>query len=92
MLGFIKKIFIGLLTACATGSSGGSLGSNFEGSIKCASLNKRGCQARSTLFVINSNGALFHPFTKLVNNWGGGYNTIFKTFCNDRNFYTPIND
>ena len=45
MFGFIKKTFIGSLSASTIGSFSESLMSNFKGPIKCVSLNIRPCQA-----------------------------------------------
>ena len=39
MMFSFKIMFIGLLSACTTGSFGESLASNSEGCIKCVSLN-----------------------------------------------------
>ena len=55
MFGFFKKLFIGLLNACATGSFDESLASNFKGHIKCILLNNQICQARPTLVNIKYN-------------------------------------
>ena len=38
MLGFVKKMLIGLLSACATGSCSEPLASNSKGCTKCVSL------------------------------------------------------
>ena len=68
MFEFIKKMFIGLLSTLTIAGLGASLTSdhhiarivkvfycNYKGRIKCVSLNNRPCQARLTLFNINSN-------------------------------------
>ena len=58
MLGLIKKMFIGLLSAFTTRGFGKSLACNSEGCIKCVSLNNRPCQARPILVDVNSNETL----------------------------------
>ena len=55
MFRFMKKLFIGLLSALTTWSCSESLASISEGCIKCVSLNNRPCQARPTLGDVNSN-------------------------------------
>ena len=44
--------------------------------MKCVSLNNRSCQARPTLFDINSDETDFYPFIVSVNKYGGSFNTI----------------
>ena len=68
-------MFVGLLSACTTGSFGKSLASNSEGSSKLVSLNSRTCQARPTLTNINSNERLYYPFTVTFNKFGESCNT-----------------
>ena len=58
MFQFIKKKFIGLLSACTIGSFGDSLSFNSKGTIELASLNIHSCKARPTLVNINSNKTL----------------------------------
>ena len=55
MFGFIKKMLIGLINVCTTGSFGGSLASNSKGPIKCISLNYQPCQVITTIVDINFN-------------------------------------
>ena len=57
MFGFIKKIFIGLLSVCTQVSFSGSLPPKKP--IKCLTLNNRPCQARPALVNINSKKNLF---------------------------------
>ena len=75
-LGFISKMFIGLLSICAIGSFGSSLASNYRKPIKYVSINNWPCQARPTLVNINSDETLFYQFTVSVNICGGSCNTI----------------
>ena len=69
-------MFIGLLNACTTRSFGESLASNFEGHIKCVSLNNCQCQAGQTLIITNSAEPLYYPFTVSVNKCGGTCNYV----------------
>ena len=71
MVGFIRKIFIELLSASTIRSFHLSLDSNSEGRIKFVSLNKRPCQARPILANINSNEPFYDPFNVSVNKCGG---------------------
>ena len=66
MLGFIKIIFIGLL------SFGGLLVSD---GAKCVFLNNQLCQARPTLINTNSNKRLYYSFSVSVNKCAGICNT-----------------
>ena len=75
MFGFIKKVFIGLLSALTAKYFCESLASNSEGHIKCVYQNNRPCQARP-IFDINSNETLFHTLTLSVNKCNGSCNTI----------------
>ena len=76
MFGFIRKTFIGSLSASTKGSFSESLMSNFKGPIKCVSLNIRPCRARLTFVDINSNETLFSLLTVSANKYGGSCNTI----------------
>ena len=76
MFGFIKKLFIGLLSVCTLVRFSRSLPPNYKRPIKCVSLNNHPRQARKTLVNINSEGTLFYSFTVSVNKSGGSYNTI----------------
>ena len=67
MFGFIKKIFIGLLSICTTTRLRESLNSNSERRVKYVSLNKRPCEAGPTLVDTNSYETLFYRFTVSVN-------------------------
>ena len=60
MFVFIKKMLIGLSSACTIGSFGASLASKHQP-----------CQTRPTLVNINSYETLFYPFTVSVNKCGG---------------------
>ena len=71
MVGFIRKIFIELLSASTIRSFHLSLDSNSEGRIKFVSLNNRPCQARPILANINCNEPFYDPFTVSVNKCGG---------------------
>ena len=75
MLGFIKKIFIGLLSVCAIGTSSGSFTANMKGFMKFVSLNNQPCKARPEPVNINSNKTLFIHLL-LVLKSGGSCNTI----------------
>ena len=55
MFGFIKNLFIGLLSTCTIVNFDQSLDCNYKESIKCVSLNNQPCQARRTLVGINYN-------------------------------------
>ena len=57
MFGFMKKIFIGLLTV------GGSWASN---SIKYVFLDNQPCLARPTLVDINSNESVYYPLLPVL--------------------------
>lgn len=59
-------MIIKLLCVGTTGSFGGSLAWNSEGSIQCVPLNNRLFQDRPTIVNINSNQALYCPFTVSV--------------------------
>ena len=74
--GFIKKMFVGLLSICTIGSFGKSLASNLKGPIAYVSLNNQSCQTRPTLVNINSDETLFYPFAVSVNKCNGSFNTI----------------
>ena len=77
MFTFIKKIFIGLLSACTVVSFGESLAfSNFEGRLKCISLSNRPCQTRPTIVDISLNETLFYSFSVSINKCSGNCNTI----------------
>ena len=75
-MGLLKKVFIGLLSVCSTGSSGESLVSNSKGHIKYVSLNNWPCPARPTLVNINSNEYLYYSFIVSGNTCKGRCNTI----------------
>ena len=51
MFGFIKKMFIGLLSAVTKTSLSESLASTSERRIKCISLNNLPCQIRPNLLL-----------------------------------------
>ena len=72
----LKKKFIGLLSASTTGHFGESLTSNFDGCIKCVSLNNQPGQATPSLININSNKSLYYPLTVSINIYGRSYNSI----------------
>ena len=76
----IENIFIWLLKVCTVKSFGELLASNFEGSIKCVSLNNRPCQARPTNVNSSFNITLFYSFTVSVNRCGGRCNTIYDPY------------
>ena len=76
MFGFIKKMFIGLLSACTIGQFAESLVSNLKGPIKYVSLNNQPCQIRPEIGNINADKTLFYPFTVSVNKCGRRCNTI----------------
>ena len=80
MFGFIEKLFIGLLSVYPIGSFGASLASNYKEPIKCVSLNNKPCKARKTLIKINSDKALFYPFTVSANNCSGSCNTFDDSY------------
>ena len=69
MLGFIKKIFIGLLSVCAIETSSGSFTTNVKGFMKFVSLNNQPCKARPEPVNINSNKTLFYSFIVSVKKW-----------------------
>ena len=81
MVGFIKKMFIGLLSVCRVVSFTGPLASNFKEPLKCVTFNNQQCQARPTVVDINFNEILFYSFTVSVNNCGGSCNTICSGLC-----------
>ena len=68
---FIKKMFIGLLSACTIVSFDRSLASNPEGPMKCVSLNNQPCQGRPTIVDLNANETLLYPYTVSFNECGG---------------------
>ena len=72
MLGFIKKMFIGLLSVCTTGNFGESLASNSRGRLN----NNQQCQAWPAIVNANSNKTLLYPFTVSINKCRGSCNTI----------------
>ena len=64
---------------CTTRSFGKSLASNLKGHVsqeKCISLNNQPCHARPTRFNVNSNEALYYPFTISVGKCPGSCKTI----------------
>ena len=65
MFGFIKKMFIGLLSPC-TISFDESLVSNLKGPIKCAPLDNQPCQTRLTVVNVTS-GFFIHLLLVLIN-------------------------
>ena len=54
MFGFIKKMFISLLTSCSIECFSESLAFNPKGAIKCVSLKNQSCQTRTTIVNVNS--------------------------------------
>ena len=77
-------MFIGLSSVCTIGSFSESLACNYEGRLKCVSLNNWICEARPTLVDINSNEILFYLFMVSVNKCGGSCNNLFlicSTMC-----------
>ena len=60
MLGFIKKMFVGLLNFCTIQNFDKSLVSNSKGPIKCLTLNNQLCHARLALVNINSEEIIFY--------------------------------
>ena len=78
MLGFNKKMFLGLSIACTifSGRFWGSLPSKSERPITFICLNNRSCQARPTLADIKSNETFYYPFTISVNKCARRRNTI----------------
>ena len=76
MLGFIEKLFIGLLSAYTIRDFGELLAPNSNGPIKCVSLNNLRRKTRATHFNISSDQTCFYRFTVSVNKCGGSCNTI----------------
>lgn len=74
-------MFVGLLNPCTTASFGESLASNFEGRMKCVSLNNWSCQYRPTLVIIKSDEPLYYPFTGSVNKCGWSCNNIYDSYA-----------
>ena len=81
MSGFIKKIFIELLSAFTTRRFDGSLASNSNRHLKCVSWNNRSYQARPTFVDINSIETVFYSFTVSVNRCGGSSSTADDTYA-----------
>ena len=81
MFGFIKKMFVGLLSVCAIVSFGKSLASIYKGPIKCVPLNNQPCQARPTIVNKNYDETLFYPFNVSVNKCGGMFDTIDDSYA-----------
>ena len=79
MYGFIKRVFIGLLSVCILIRFGRPLASNYKQPIKCVSLTNRPCQTRSTLFNVNSNETLFNE-TRLTLVNVNSNETVFYPF------------
>ena len=52
MFGFIKKMFIGLLSAWTTGEFGESLVFDSKRPIKCVFLNNQPCKTRPTHLLV----------------------------------------
>ena len=65
MFGFIKKMFIRLLS--------------FDGllAMKCVSMSNKPCQRRATVIDINSSEPHYYPFTVSVYKCGKSCNTIY---------------
>ena len=59
MFGFIKEMYIGLLSVSAIQIFGESLASNSKRPRKCVNLNNQPCQARATLTNVNSDKTRF---------------------------------
>ena len=76
MFEFIKKVFIGLLSALTIKYLGQPLACHSEKCTKCVSLNNWSCQARPALINTNSNETLFYSFIVSVNKGGGNCDTI----------------
>ena len=72
MFGFVKKMFIGLLTTCIIGSFGEPLIFHSKGHIKCVSINNWPYK----LFSTKPNQPLYYPFIVSVNKCVGCFNTI----------------
>ena len=77
----IKKMFIGILSACTKGLFDGSLASNSKGYWNCESLNNQSCQAKPTLININSNEPLYYQFSVCVDKCVGNCNTIDDSYA-----------
>ena len=75
VFGFIKKIFVGLLSVCVIERFGPLLAFNYTERIKCVSLIYQLCQIWPTLVNISSDDTLFYPDTV-------SGNTNFKGSCN----------
>ena len=76
MFGFMKTIFIVLLSAWTIGRFGELLGFKFKEPIKCLSLSNQQWKARPTIFNINSDKTLFYLFNASISKSGGSYKTI----------------
>ena len=74
----MKKMFIGLLSACTIASFSKSLASNSKGHIKLASLNNQPYQARPTIVDINFNDILFYLLTV---KYAESFNTIDDSYA-----------
>ena len=72
----IEKMFIGLLSTCATGYFDGLLACNSKSHIKYIPLSNEPCQARPAFIDINSNEPLFSSIYCQCLKCGGSFNTI----------------
>ena len=77
MFDFCKRMFIDLLSVCASGRFCEPLSSNSKGRLKFIFLSNQPCQTRPTLFDINSNDTLFYQFTVSVNKYCESCNMIY---------------
>ena len=76
MFGFIKNMFIVLLSVYTIGCFAASLAPNYKEPIKCVSLNSKPCQTRPAIVNINSDETAENPVTVSVNKCGGSCNNI----------------
>ena len=69
MLKFIKKMFI-------TAKTFFNLNPSNVNSLECVSMNNQECKARTKIIDINTNEAMFYPFSIKVKKCGGSGNGI----------------
>ena len=75
MFGFIKKMFIGLLSFGVPTRFGDWLAT------KCVSMSNQPYQPRPAIVNINSHEPLYYPFTISINKCVGSCNTIDDSFA-----------
>ena len=68
---FVKKVFVLGLTVL----------SNITNALECVSMNNQACIVRPEIVDINSNNAIFYPFSVKINRCSGNCNNISDPYA-----------